>query len=244
MERGGPSVVGDQQREPLTGLVAVGDHLSRVSPYLRMSCPKEVPTGSHLVEPLRIVRDDIAQVAEVGGDVGGLGLEPVQPLLELHERSASGESCSRDPDRVDRSAVAGERVAGLGASSRCATASASRSSSSSSPRSSSAASSWARSSSSTWYLRRSISRARARSSPPRAGELGLDLGDRAHSGTQGSQVDAAEPVEGAALLRDTEQGLVAVLPMEVDEAAAFIGKLRNGREAAVAIGRVIVHHAG
>ena len=236
VERRGTCVVGREHREPLTGLVAVGDHLLEGLAVLADELAQEVPAASHLVEPLRIVRDDVGSVAEVGGDVGGLCLEPVQPVLELRERGAPDERGPCDSDRVDRSAVAGERVARLGRSFAMRDRVGQPI---------------------LFELERSVFVGGvelgavelvdlvpeevdlARSCALVAAEcreLGLDLGDPSAGLAQGRQVDAAEPVERAALLRDAEQGLVAVLPMEVDEAATFIGELRDGREAAVAIG--------
>ena len=236
VERRGTCVVGREHREPLTGLVAVGDHLLEGLAVLADELVQEVPAASHLVEALGIVRDDVGSVAEVGGDVGGLGLEPVQPSLELLERGAPHERRPCDSDRVDRSAVAGERVACLG----CGFAMCDRVGQPI-----------------LFELERSVlvggvelgtielvdlvpeevdlagSRAFVAAE---CRELGLDLGDASVGLAQGRQVDAAEPIERAALLRDAEQRLVAVLPMEVDEAATFIRELRDGREAAVAIG--------
>ena len=189
-------------------------------------------------EALGIVGDLVASVAQLGGDVGGLGLERVQPSLELGERRAARERrlvatpiASTAPPSPVRASTPGR------AASRCASASASRSSSSLEPAILVGIVELGAVELVDLVPRRSISRARARSSPPSVGELGIDLGDRARGPrASGAQIDAAEPVERAALLRDTEQRLVAVLSVQVDEAPAFIGELRDGREAAVAIG--------
>ena len=68
------------------------------------------------------------------------------------------------------------------------------------------------------------------------GELGIELGDPRPRRAQRAQIDPTEPVERRALLGHTQQRLVAVLSVQVDEAPAFLGKLPNRREPAVAIG--------
>ena len=116
VERRGTCVVGREHRESLPGLVAVGDHLLEGLAVLAGELAQEVPAAAHLVEPFGIVGDAVGSVAEVGGDVGGLCLEPVEPLLELRERGAPHERSPCDSERVDRSALACERVACLGRS--------------------------------------------------------------------------------------------------------------------------------
>ena len=88
----------------------------------------------------------------------------------------------------------------------------------------------------TWNRSRSISRARARSSPPSSAELALDRLQLLASRQQRAEVDAAEPIERVALHGRAEQRLVVVLAVQVDQRPAQLGQRAGGGQPAVDVG--------
>ena len=228
-----------EHREPVAGLVAVGDHLVEGLAVLAGELAQEVPAGPHLVEPLGIVRDRLGGMAELAGDVGGLGLER---RAAFARRSANGARPTRaaraDPERVDGSALSGERAARqcrrVAVRDRIGE---------------------------PILLDLERSRLRRRRRGRRAvelvdlvpeevdlagpgalvtaecRELGLDLGD-ASAGLAAGEPRSTPPKRSSAprCSATPSKRLVAVLAMKVDEASTFVGELRDGGQAAVAIG--------
>ena len=97
LERGGPSVVRDEQVESFASLVSIGDDLVEGLAVLPDELPQQLAASPYLRQALGIVGDLVAQVAQLGPDVSGLGLERMQPRLELGERRAAREPRSREP---------------------------------------------------------------------------------------------------------------------------------------------------
>ena len=99
LERGGPSVVRDQEVDSLAGLVSVGDDLAQGLAVLPDEVPQQLAASSHLREALGIVGDLVAQVAQLGRDVGRLGSSTcsrasssangVRPAITLARATAS-----------------------------------------------------------------------------------------------------------------------------------------------------------
>jgi hypothetical protein len=165
----------------------------------------------------------------------------VRDLDTMSSRSASRSRADGRPARRRATAVEGherpaiasrappspERMAAAAAASRCAVASARTDSSASRRSSSSGSSIAAASSSSTWNRSRSISRARARSSPPSAASAasisvsrhGQRAADRGRSPNSSS---AARCVVGR------QERLVCVLSVQVDDVGRDLGERCNG----------------
>ena len=225
----------DEEVEPLASLVSVGDDLVQGLAVLPDELAQQLAPSSQLREPLGIVGDLVAQVAQLGPDVGRLGLERVQPCLELGERRAPGEPRSRDPRARRALPPSPVRASTARApASRCGR-----------------------------RVRQPILfdlepailvgviQVRAVElvdlvaqevdlSGPRTlvaterGELGIELGDRARA-ARAAALRSTPPNRSSAraLLGHTQQRLVAVLAVQVDEAPAFLGELPDRREAAV-----------
>ena len=94
----------------------------------------------------------------------------------------------------------------------------------------------AASSSATWKRRRSSSRARARSSPPRPAELVDDGADLVPGGTQRPEVDVAERSSASRWAAACSKRLVGVLAVEVDQLGAHRCQLAGRRQPPVDVG--------
>ena len=202
VERRGTCVVGRELREPLTGLVAVGDHLveasRRTCGRARRRClaglaPRSSRPGSSSMSSA-VWRRSAAMSASSASS-------PCSLRSSVRERGAPYERRPCDSDRVGRSAVAGERVACLGRQLAMRDRVGQPILFGSSTSSSSAASSWAdRARRPGTGAGRSRARAPVRRRQASASAASISA-TRASGLAQGRKVDAAEPVERGALAR-------------------------------------------
>ena len=224
LESGSPSVVRDEEVESLASLVSVGDDLVQGLAVLADELSQQLAPSSQLREALGIVGDLVAQVAQLGPDVGAPRprARAAVPRARRTARAAGEPRSARSPSASSAPPSPVRASTARAPASRWAVASASRSSSTSSPRSSSASSSGALVDLVELVAQqvdlagpRRARRHRARRARRRARRR------RARRATRARRASTpAEPVERARVARPAPAATGGVLAVQVDEAPA------------------------
>ena len=233
VERGGGLVATLEIAQPLLGRIAPLQHLGEGLAVLAPQLLEQLAAGPHVGLALWIALDGLAPMAHVGGHVGQLGGDPVQPRRGVGERRPVVQRGEGPRHRVGGAVVAGERLdrdrgrlpvtGGVGQQLGLVAE--------------------------PFVLAGVGQRGRAQlvdleaeqihlPGPlplvaPQGGQPLLHCRQLLASGTERLEVDAAVAVEGAPLHGRGEQRLVVVLTVEVDEGGATLGELGEGGQVAV-----------
>jgi hypothetical protein len=247
VELGGPAVVVLQLRQPGPQSFALVQHVGQRLAVLAPEVVQQLAALPHLRQPLRVLVDDLARSAQVGGQVAQLGGHGPQPGLGTAEGSATGDQRQRRAHGV------GCRGGGVGNAGGCRAVAAEQHHGAGSrlpvgggagqlvfqpPQSLVLVGAADRG---TVDLGDLIAEQVELPGPgalvaSHAAQLVEDRPDLVAGGTQGAQIDVAEPVEGVALGGGVQQRLVGVLAVEVDQLRACRRQLAGRRQPPVDVG--------